>query len=244
MQFDFDILIVLLSIKKKSQAEGFACDFLFYTNKQEYICLYNVFIYEGLYAKELRIGGRIMEDSDIVKLFLERSESAISELDEKYRGYCHNIAVNILSVESDAEECVSDTYYKAWESIPPQKPEKLGAWLGRVTRNMALDMWRKNHRKKRYAGIEEIFDELGDCIPSNDNVESAIDGRMLTETLNSWLGSLTRGDRILFMRRYWYGERVNKLAGEYGTSDKKLAKKLYRLRQRLKVALEKEGYLL
>lgn len=185
-----------------------------------------------------------MEDSDIVKLFLERSESAISELDEKYRGYCHNIAVNILSVESDAEECVSDTYYKAWESIPPQKPEKLGAWLGRVTRNTALDMWRKNHRKKRYAGIEEILDELGDCIPSNDNVESVIEGRMLTETLNSWLGSLTRRERILFIRRYWYGEKVNKLAGEYGMSDKKMAKQLYRLRQRLKVALEKEGYLL
>lgn len=185
-----------------------------------------------------------MEDSDIVKLFFERSESAISELDKKYGGYCRNIAINILSIESDAEECVNDAYFKTWNSMPPHKPKKLGTWLGKVTRNTALDMWRKNHRQKRYAGIEEILDELEECISSADNVENVIEGRMLTETLNLWLESLAKWDRILFIRRYWYGEKVNKLAGEYGMSDKKLAKKLYRLRQSLKAKLEKEGYLL
>ncbi len=185
-----------------------------------------------------------MEDQDIVKLLFERSESAISELDKKYGGYCRNIAINILTVESDAEECVNDAYFRTWNSIPPQKPGKLGTWLGRVTRNTAIDMWRKNHRQKRYSGIEEILDELEDCIPSPDNVENEIEGRELSEALNSWLALLTKGDRVLFIQRYWYGEKVNKLAGEYGMSDKKLAKKLYRLRQSLKAALEKEGYLL
>ncbi len=185
-----------------------------------------------------------MDDPEIVKLLFERSESAISELDVKYGTYCRNIAVNILTVESDAEECVNDVYFKTWNSIPPQKPVKLSTWLGRVTRNTAIDMWRKNHRQKRYSGIEEILDELEDCIPSSDNVENEIEGKELAEALNSWLAFLTRGDRVLFVRRYWYGEKVNKLAGEYGISDKKLAKKLYRLRQSLKAALEKEGYLL
>lgn len=155
---------------------------------------------------------------------------------------CQRIALNILTVAADAEECVNDTYLQAWNCIPPQQPERLGAWLGKVVRNAAINLWNKNHRKKRYAGMEQLLSELEDCISSPITVEHEIEERELTEFLNTWLASLPKADRILFMRRYWNGEAVKDLAKEYGTTPKEMAKRMYRLRQSLKSALEKEDY--
>ena len=183
-----------------------------------------------------------MEDSQIISLYFKLDEAAISETANKYGAFCHSIALNILSIDADAEECVNNTYFKAWNSIPPQKPDKLGAWLGKVTRNIALDFWKKNHRKKRYSGIEQLLSELEDCVPSPDTVEREIDEHELTEILNTWLVSLSQNDRILFMRRYWYGETVAALAQENGTSPAGMAKRMYKLRQNLKLKLEKEDY--
>lgn len=183
-----------------------------------------------------------MDDSQIIGLFFKRDEAAISETAKKYGTFCHSIALNILSINVDADECVNDTYLKAWNSIPPQKPDKLGSWLGKVVRNIALDFWKKNHRKKRYAGIEQLLNELEDCIPSPVTVEHEIDEHELTELLNIWLASLSQNDRVLFMRRYWNGETVSALAQENGTSPANMAKRMYRLRQNLKLKLEKEGY--
>ena len=183
-----------------------------------------------------------MEDLEIIGLFFKRDEKAITETVVKYGTFCHNIALNILSINEDAEECVNDTYLQAWNSIPPQKPDKLGAWLGKVVRNIAYNLWKKNHRQKRYAGMEEILNELEDCIPSPAAVERQIEEQELTEVINIWLASLPRNDRILFMRRYWNGETANTLAEESGTSPANIAKKMYRLRQNLKSKLEREGY--
>lgn len=183
-----------------------------------------------------------MEDLQIIDLYFERNETAIAETAAKYGLFCHNIALNILSVGADAEECVNDTYLQAWNSIPPQRPDKFRAWLGRVVRNISINLWNKNHCQKRYAGMEQLMDELEDCIPSPQTVEHQIEEQELTEVINTWLASLSRDDRVLFVRRYWNGKTVNELAKETGTESKKLARRMYSLRQSLKSALEKEGY--
>lgn len=183
-----------------------------------------------------------MEDLQIISLYFKRNEAAISETATKYGAFCHRIALNILSISADADECVNDTYLRAWNSITPQKPDKLGAWLGKVVRNIAFDLWKKNHRQKRYAGMEQLQNELEDCIPSPATVEYQIEEQELTNIINTWLASLPQNDRILFMRRYWNGETVNTLAQESGMSPANMAKKMYRLRQNLKSKLEKEGY--
>ena len=185
-----------------------------------------------------------MEDSQIISLFFKRDEAAISETEKKYGTFCHHIALNILTIDADAEECVNDTYLQAWNTIPPQSPDKFGAWLGRVVRNIAINLWNKNHRQKRYAGMEKMLNELEECIPSPVMVEHKIEEKELTEVLNTWLVSLSDDDRILFVSRYWNGEALNGLAAEYGVSPGNMAKRMYKLRQNLKLKLEKEGYLL
>lgn len=183
-----------------------------------------------------------MEDSEIIGLYFQRDEKAITETAAKYGAFCHTIALNILSIHEDAQECVNDAYWQAWNAIPPQKPDHLGAWLGRVIRNNAYNLWTKNHRQKRYAGMEELLNELEDCIPSPVSVEREVEEQELIEVINTWLATLTKRDRILFVRRYWNGEAVNALAKKAGISASAMAKKMYRLRQGLKAALEKEGY--
>lgn len=183
-----------------------------------------------------------MEDSQIIDLYFERDEAAISETAAKYGAFCHGIALNILSIHADADECVNDTYLRAWNAIPPQKPIRLGAWLGKVVRNIAFDLWKKNHRQKRYAGMEQLLDELQDCIPSPLTVSHEIEEKELTEIINEWLLSLSQNDRSLFVRRYWIGKTINELAVEYGTTPNSLAKRMYKLRQKLKLTLEQEGY--
>jgi RNA polymerase sigma-70 factor (ECF subfamily) len=183
-----------------------------------------------------------VEDEQIIALYFQRDEDAIAETAKKYGAFCNKLACSILTDPADAEECVSDAYFQAWNAIPPQRPARLGAWLGRVVRNNALNLWKKNHRKKRYDGMEQLFSELTDCIPSPATVEQVLDGWELTAFLNRWLGTLPPDDRVLFLRRYWNGEAVRDLARQAGVSPAKLEKRLYRLRQTLRAALEKEGY--
>ena len=183
-----------------------------------------------------------MEDSEIIGLYFNRDEKAITETAAKYGAFCLTIALNILRSREGAQECVNDAYLQAWNAIPPQRPDHLGAWLGRVVRNNAYNLWTKNHRQKRCAGMEELLHELEDCIPSPVTVEREIEEQELTEVINTWLASLRKKDRILFVRRYWNGEAVNALAKKVGISAAAAAKRLYRLRRELKATLEKEGY--
>ena len=185
-----------------------------------------------------------MEDQDIINLYKCRDEAAILETEIKYGAYCFSIAYNILKIRQDSEECVNDMYNQAWRSIPPQIPKRLGAWLGRVIRNLAINLWNKNHRHKRYNGIEVILDELEECIPDTKLFEQEIEEIELTKFLDTWLASLPKDDRVLFMRRYWNGEALKTLEKEYNMSHGKMAKRMYQLRVNLKSALEKEGYYL
>ena len=181
-----------------------------------------------------------MNDNEIIELYWARDERAISETDSKYGKFCRNLAMNILAVREDTEECVSDTYHKVWNVIPPQRPERFRAWLGRIVRNIALNLWNRNHAEKRYSGMETMLSELEDCVPARDNVEEEIDSKELGQAISRWLGTLTDEDRRLFILRYWNGIPLKTLAEQHGIGADKLAQKMLRLRRSLKAALEEE----
>ena len=185
-----------------------------------------------------------MEDIQIIKMFWLRNENAIQEIKLKYGRLLYSIAYNILSSHEDSEECVSDTYYKAWNSIPPHKPNSLVAFLGRIIRNQSIDLWYKNHAKKRYNGAEILISELSECIPSPNDVEGEIESKELSEFISEWLYTLSQENRVLFVRRYWFGESLNALASEHGIASNRLAQQMYRMRQILKNEMEKEGIIL
>lgn len=186
-----------------------------------------------------------MEDRQIIALYNERSEAALSETAKKYGRYCRTIAYNILNSEEDSEECVNDTWLKAWEAIPPRCPESLGAFLGKITRNLALNFYKHKNREKRGGGRTMlVLHELTECIPGADSTEEAVDKALLTEVLNGFLAELPAEKRMIFMRRYWYLSSVKEIAEEYGLSESNVKMTLLRLRSKLKTVLEKEGILL
>ena len=186
-----------------------------------------------------------MEDRQIIALYNERSEAALSETEKKYGRYCRTIAYNILNNEEDSEECVNDTWLRAWEAIPPQCPESLAAFLGKITRNLALNLYKHKNREKRGGGQTMlVLDELAECVPGTDSTEETVEEVLLTEVLNGFLEELPTEKRKIFMRRYWYMSSVKEIAKDYGLSESKVKMTLLRLRSKLKTVLEKEGILL
>lgn len=179
-----------------------------------------------------------MEDSKIIELYFERSESAISETQNKYGSYCRSIAYNILHSNEDTEECVSDTYIKAWNSMPPTHPNNLSAFLGRITRNTALNMYAKSRTQKRSAQTESLFDEFGDCLSSGSSIPDEI---VLKDAINGFLASLPKKTRIVFMRRYWYCDSVAYIAKLCNISENNVKALLMRTRNKFKEYLGKEG---
>ena len=181
-----------------------------------------------------------MDDERIVELFWQRDETAITQLNEKYGAFCYTVAFNVLSVREDAEECVSDALHRAWESIPPERPKLLRAWIGKVTRNLAINAWNRGRAQKR-GGFELLIVELEECIPASGSVEAAADEAELAAAISGWLKAQKELDRVLFVRRYWQGEPLSKLAEEWNIPPNRLAQKMLRLRRSLRSALEKEG---
>ena len=185
-----------------------------------------------------------MDDRQIIALYNERSEAALSETAKKYGRYCRSIAYNILSNEEDCEECVNDTWLKAWEAIPPQCPDSLPAFLGRITRNLALNRYKHNNREKRGGGQTPlVLEELADCIPGGSNAETAAEEALLVEVLNRFLEGLPVQKRKIFLRRYWYMSSVKEIAADFGLSESNVKMTLLRTRSKLKQTLEKEGIL-
>ena len=180
-----------------------------------------------------------MDDKMIVELYFERSEAAIEETRKKYGKYCHKIAYNILYSDEDSEECVNDTYVKAWETMPPEKPLRLSAYLGRITRNIALNRYAHGHADKRNAHLTEVYDEAAEAIPSPE--ASVSDELILKEAINSFVASLEKDVRIIFVRRYWYMSPVKDIAKDYGLPEGTVKSILSRTRKRFKAHLEKEG---
>lgn len=185
-----------------------------------------------------------MEDKQIIALYWDRSETAISETDEKYGRYCHYIAHGILQNEEDTVECVNDAYLRTWNAIPPQRPNNLRTFLGKITRNLALNRYEQRSAEKRGGGvIPQVLEELHECIPDGDSTEKIIDKIVLQEILNRFLASLKPDARKIFVRRYWYCNSVQEIASEYGMTESKVTVTLCRTRQKLARILQKEGLL-
>ena len=183
-----------------------------------------------------------MDDTRIIDLFWERSEDAIAETSKKYGRYCLSIAYTILQNNEDSEECVNDTWIRAWGAMPPHRPYNLPAFLAKITRNLSLDRCRRDTADKRGAGrLRLALEELADCVPASYQVEQIVDEITLQELLNSFLGSLTQENRKIFMRRYWYMSTVKEIADEYGLTESKVKMSLLRSRRQLKKLLQKEG---
>ena len=181
-----------------------------------------------------------MEDQVILDKYFDRNEDAITLSLERYGNYCVTIAGTILSRE-DAWECVNDAMLRAWNTIPPARPEKLRLYLGRITRNLVLDRWRANHRK--YRAVEVPLEELKECIPSGQPPETQVLARELSERIDVFLRQCPKLDRQLFIRRYYHLQSVEKIAGECGITANNAAVRLHRTRMKLKAWLEQEGYL-
>ncbi len=182
-----------------------------------------------------------MTDNEIIELYWQRDERAISETDTKYGEFCRSLSYNILHVREDAEECVNDTYHKAWTNIPPQRPEHFRAWLGRIVRNISFNLWHKNSAQKRGGGMEVLLGELEDCVPSMFDVEREADDKEIGAVISGWLRTLPETDRHCFVLRYWNGEPLNSIANRFFMSEKKLAQRMFRLRGELRTRLENEG---
>ena len=183
-----------------------------------------------------------MDDRRIVELFLERSEEAILETDIKYGRYCHRIAFNVLGNDEDSEECVNDAYMRAWGSIPPNEPDSMASYIGRITRNLALDKLRQKQSDKRGNGdVPVVLDELAECVSGHDELERRQDSAEIAAAIDSFLDELNSVERGVFMRRYWMMEPIADVANRYDISVSKTTTMLFRLRNRLKKHFMKEG---
>ena len=185
-----------------------------------------------------------MDDQKIVDLYLQRCESAIGETQKKYGKYCHHIAYSILYSNEDAEECVNDTYLRAWNSIPPAKPRRLSTFLGKITRNLALDRYDRSTAQKRGGQTPLALDELSECIPDADSTADPADAIVLGDAINSFLASLPTHTRQIFLQRYWYLCSIRTIARNFDMSESAVKVALMRARNQFKEHLEKEGIVL
>lgn len=186
-----------------------------------------------------------MDDRRIIELYFSRSEIAIVETERKYGRYLSKIAYNILFDAEDSEECVNDTYMKAWNSIPPKKPNVLSTYLGKITRRLAIDVFRRKHSEKRGKSEYALsLSELDECIPDNSLPEKEFEEKALAESISRFLESLGKENRDIFVCRYFYADSIKEIASFLGASEAKIKSSLFRSRKALKEHLEKEGFYL
>lgn len=185
-----------------------------------------------------------MEDETIVGLFWAREERAIQETEKKYGGYLFSIAQRLLGDSRDAEECVSDTYRGAWDSIPPHRPQLLSAYLAKLTRRSAMKVWRARDAQRRGSGETALsLEELGECIADSQSPEEALTAKELAGTIDRFLLALPVQERRVFVCRYFHGYSIRELEAKFGFSKSKVETMLHRTRKKLKACLQKEGYI-
>ena len=178
-----------------------------------------------------------MDDKQIIRLFFERSEQAITELSQKYGDLCMKIARSILNDPQDAEECVNDAWLGAWNSIPPQSPDPLRAYICRIVRNHALKKYRANSALKRGSRFQVSLSELEDCIPDN-SLDEQLSAGELSAQINAFLAGLSRDDRVMFVKRYWFAETIAEIADVFGITESNASVRLSRIRWRLRKYLK------
>lgn len=183
-----------------------------------------------------------MEDSEIIELYFARNEKALTETQSKYGKYCRYIARQILFNDEEAEETENDAYLKAWNTLPPNRPHSLKAYMGMLSRQSALDKYEKNHAQKRSGEIPLLLDELSECISVGESKEDIGESLALREALNKFLGSLPEKTRIIFLRRYWYAMPLAQIARAYNEKESSVAVLMLRTRKKLKKFLKEEGF--
>ena len=181
-----------------------------------------------------------MTDSQIIALFWERNEDAIQETDAVYGRKLYAISDKILHSNQDAEESVSDTYMRAWETIPPQRPNYFFAYLAKICRNCSLSRLQWNSAAKRNAEVVSLTQEMENCIPDR-SYERKLEGEEIGRVLNAFLDSISLESRLIFMRRYWYTDSIAEIAARYSISEGKVKTQLHRTRNKLQLFLESEG---
>ncbi len=183
-----------------------------------------------------------MEDEKIVELYWQREESALTETADKYGRYCYTIAYNVLAEHREAEESVNDTWLDAWNSMPPHRPRILSTFLGKITRRISVDKWRRSHAAKRGGGqLPVVLEELEECVAPAYGVEQMVEKRLLEECVSAFIKGLPDAEQRVFLCRYWYMESVGVIARRFGFSESKVKSMLYRTRERLRECLTKEG---
>ena len=178
---------------------------------------------------------RPLTDAEIVALYLARDESAVEHTAKNYGAYCLSVAMNILNSHPDAEECVNDTYLRAWRSIPPHRPTVLRLFLGKITRNLAIDRYREKRSRNRE--LEVALEEISEFLPAREE-----DDGDLPALLADFLASLPAEERNLFILRYWQGHSVARLSKAFGLKPNNLSARLYRTREKLRAYLAERGY--
>lgn len=180
-----------------------------------------------------------MQDERIIELFFERSDEALEAVSQKYGKYCFYIAFRILRDDSEAYDCVDETYLSAWHSIPPERPLSLCHFLGRITRNAAINRFDYNNAKKRAGGVALALDEFSECIPDGS---TPIDEEIaLKNSINGFLSSLQKNERVIFMQRYWYTQSIREISDAMKMSESAVKVSLFRTRQKFKAHLVKDG---
>lgn len=183
-----------------------------------------------------------MDDKQIVDLYWSRDEAAVRETAAKYGSYCGRVAGGILADWQDVEECVSDTWLGAWNAMPPHRPGRLRLFLAKITRSLACDRVRAQSARKRGGGVYTVaLEELEECLPAVPGADRAVEDRELERMVDRFLHTLPERACSVFLRRYWYAESMEDIAGRYGMGVNTVKTSLFRTRQKLKAYLEKEG---
>ena len=185
-----------------------------------------------------------MNDERIIELFFERSEQAIKELDDKYGKVFHALSYNILNNQQEVEECVNDAYLGTWNAIPPSNPNPLCAFVCKIVRNISLKRYEQNTAAKRNSHYDVAMEELEDCLASTTTIEQEIAERELTEIIESFLDSLSKENRVIFLRRYWFSDTYADIARQVGLTEKNVSVRLTRIRKELREYLVEREVLL
>ncbi len=224
-------LVLFLAVGKKTEF----CDIIFKTD-EIFISFFVLFNRGSLERSDK------MNDASIIELYWERNQQAIRETDKKYGRLCLSTANNLLNNLHDSQECVNDTYLVAWNKIPPTKPEHLAAFLCRITKNIAYKKIERNNALKRSNNLLLSFDELGDCVSGISSPEDEIYLKELSDAISTFLYKQKERDQAIFLKRYWFCNSISDIASEVGLSEKNTTLILFRLRQKLKNYLMKEGF--
>ena len=183
-----------------------------------------------------------MKDTQILDLYWARKEQAITETQQAYEGYCYSIAWHILYDREDSDECVNDTWLRAWNAIPPQRPSPLAGFLGAITRNLAFDRWQRERAGKRGGGQTALaLEELAECVSGQD-AGGDLSLQELQAALRAFLDGLPSDRREIFLRRYWCVEPVGEIARRFGRTENQISTLLYRIRKKLRLYLTERGF--